>query len=61
MIQPDRTYHNILQERSDGNNARVCGGMHYPSTVQISDGIGQAIAIYVNQNSMQRVRRPRNR
>jgi len=59
--QPARTYHNILQARSDGDNARVWGGMHYPSTVQISDGVGQAIAIYVNQNSMQRVRRPRPR
>ena len=36
---------------------RVWGGMHYPSTVQISDGVGQAIANYVNQNSMQRLRR----
>jgi len=51
--QPTRTYLNILQARSDGNNARVWGGMHYPSTVQISDAVGQAIANYVNQNSMQ--------
>ena len=55
--QPSRTYTSILQARSDGNNARVWGGMHYPSTVQISDGVGQAIANYVNQNSMQRLRR----
>jgi len=59
--QPTRTYSNILQARSDGNNARVWGGMHYPSTVQISDGVGQAIANYVNQNSMQRVRRSPHR
>lgn len=52
--QPNRTYTSILQARSDGNNARVWGGMHYPSTIQISDGVGQAIANYVNQNSMQR-------
>jgi hypothetical protein len=52
--QPSRTYTSIPQARSDGNNARVWGGMHYPSTVQISDSVGQAIANYVNQNSMQR-------
>ena len=55
--QPDRTYRNIRQARSDGNNARVWGGMHYPSTVQISDGVGEAIANYVNQNSMRRLYR----
>ena len=38
------------------DNGRVWGGMHYPSTVEISDGVGQAIAHYVNQNSMQRLR-----
>ena len=59
--QPSRTYTSILQARSDGNKARVWGGMHYPSTVQISDGIGQAIANYVNQNSMQRLLRSRHR
>ena len=30
---PSRTYTSIAQARSDGNNARVWGGMHYPSTV----------------------------
>ena len=53
--QPSRTYTSIPQARLDGNNARVWGGMHYPSTVEISDGVGQAIANYVNQNSMQRL------
>jgi hypothetical protein len=56
--QPSRPYSSISQARSDGNNGRVWGGMHYPSTVQASDAVGQAIANYVNQNSMQRVRRP---
>ena len=51
--QPSRTYTSIAQARSDGNNARVWGGMHYPSTVEISDAVGEAIANYVNQNSMQ--------
>ena len=55
--QPSRTYTSIQQARSDGNNGRVWGGMHYPSTIEISDGVGQTIANYVNQNSMQRVRR----
>jgi len=51
--QPSRMYTSIPQARSDGNNGRVWGGMHYPSTIEISDGVGQAIANYVNQNSMQ--------
>ncbi len=52
--QPSRTYTSIAEARSDGNNARVWGGMHYPSTVAISDAEGEAIANYVNQHSMQR-------
>ena len=39
--QPSRTYTSIAQARSDGNNARVWGGMHYPSTVAISDADGR--------------------
>lgn len=58
---PNRTYTSISQARSDGNNARVWGGMHYPSTVEISDAVGQAIANYVNQSSMQRPRGAQNR
>jgi hypothetical protein len=50
---PNRTYFSIAQARADGNNARVWGGMHYPSTVAISDAAGEAIANYVNDNSMQ--------
>ena len=53
--QPDRTYTSIRQARADGNNARVWGGMHYPSTVAISDAVGRAIARYVDRNSMQRL------
>jgi hypothetical protein len=51
---PSQTYTDISQARADGNNARVWGGMHYPSTVAVSDGVGEAIAGYVNANSMQR-------
>jgi hypothetical protein len=47
------TYTSIPDARSDGKNARVWGGMHYPSTVEISDGVGEAIANYVDQNAMQ--------
>ena len=54
--QPNRTYTSIAQARADGNDARVWGGMHYPSTVAISDAVGKAIARYVNRNSMQRLR-----
>ena len=53
--QPSRTYTSIAQARSDGNNARIWGGLHYPSTVGISDAEGAAIATYVNSNSMQRL------
>jgi hypothetical protein len=54
--RPSRTYTSITQARLDGNAARVWGGMHYPSTVAISDAQGEAIADYVNENSMQRLR-----
>ena len=54
--QPSRTYTSIAQARADGNNARVWGGMHYPSTVEISDALGESIADYVNRNAMQRPR-----
>jgi len=53
--QPGRTYTSIAQARDDGNNGRVWGGMHYPSTVRISDGVGEEIAKYVNRNAMQRL------
>jgi hypothetical protein len=52
---PSRTYSSITQARSDGNNARVWGGMHYPSTVEISDALGEAIALYVNEYAMMRL------
>jgi membrane-associated phospholipid phosphatase len=55
--QPNRTYTSITEARSDGNNARVWGGMHYPSTVNTSDGLGEAIARYVNEHAMRRLRR----
>ena len=32
--------------------------MHYPSTVDISDAVGEAIAMYVNGHSMKRRRGP---
>ena len=54
--QPDQTYTDISQARADGNNARIWGGMHYPSTVAVSDAAGEAIAQYVNTHSMQLLR-----
>jgi hypothetical protein len=51
-----RTYDSISQARTDGNDARVWGGMHYPSTVAISDSVGASIAEYVNTKAMQRSR-----
>ena len=53
-----RAYNSITQARADGNSARVWGGMHYPSTVAISDAEGEAVARWVNLNSMQRLRKP---
>jgi hypothetical protein len=50
------TYDSISQARTDGNDARVWGGMHYPSTVSISDSVGAAIAEYVDAKAMQRIR-----
>ena len=50
---PPRTYSSISSARADGNNARVWGGMHYPSTVAASDAVGEAIANYFVQNAMQ--------
>jgi hypothetical protein len=44
-----------MQARSDGDAARIWGGMHYLSTIHTSDSVGEAIAIYVNENAMQRV------
>ena len=40
--EPDLRQH--FAGAHDGNNARVWGGMHYPSTVAISDATGAAIA-----------------
>jgi hypothetical protein len=54
--RPSKTYTSVSQARADGNNARVWGGMHYPSTVAVSDAVGEAIATYVNANSMQSLR-----
>jgi hypothetical protein len=53
---PSRTYSSIAQAREDGNDARVWGGMHYPSTIGVSDAEGEAIANYIHANSMQFVR-----
>ncbi len=53
---PSRTYTSISAARADGDNARVWGGMHYPSTVAISDRVGEAIANYVNLNAMRALR-----
>jgi hypothetical protein len=50
---PSRTYSSISQARADGNNARIWGGMHYPSTIAISSQLGETIANYVNQSAMQ--------
>jgi hypothetical protein len=53
--QPSRTYTSLAQARADGDNARIWGGMHYPSTVAISDATGAAIAEHVDRNAMRRL------
>jgi hypothetical protein len=50
--QGSRTYTRISHARSDGDNARVWGGMHYPSSVAISSGMGRKVAQYVDRNAM---------
>jgi hypothetical protein len=54
--QPSRTYTSLARARSDGNDARVWGGMHYPSTVAASDAVGEAIAKHVAEHAMRPVR-----
>jgi hypothetical protein len=56
---PSQTYGSVSQARADGDNARIWGGMHYPSTVAVSDAAGEGIADYVNANSMQLSREQR--
>jgi hypothetical protein len=51
---PGRAYDSIARARADGNNARIWGGMHYPSTVAVSDEVGEAIARYIERRAMQR-------
>ena len=46
------TYASIAQARTDGNNARTWGGMHYPSTTSVSDLVGAEIAKYVDATAM---------
>jgi hypothetical protein len=50
--QGSRTYTRISRARSDGNDARVWGGMHYPSSVAISSDMGKKIAKYINTHAM---------
>jgi membrane-associated phospholipid phosphatase len=50
------TYNSVTQASEDGNNARVWGGMHYPSSVAVSAAMGAAIGLYVDQTAMQRVK-----
>jgi hypothetical protein len=51
-LQLPRTYNSITQARLDGNSARVWAGIHYPSTIAISDAEGEAVAAEVDMNSM---------
>ena len=53
--QPLRTYYSISDARSDGNDGRVWGGMHFRSTVVMSDALGEQIANHINTHAMQRV------
>jgi hypothetical protein len=58
---PSREYRSITQARADGNNGRVWGGMHFPSTVATSEALGAMIADYVNRSAMLRLERTAGR
>ena len=47
------TYNSLTQAREDANNARIWGGMHYPTTVAVSDAMGASIGLYVDQTARQ--------
>jgi hypothetical protein len=49
---PDRTYMSLSRAREDADSARVWGGLHYPSTVAISDAEGAEIAEYIDCHVM---------
>jgi hypothetical protein len=53
--QGSRTYTRISQARSDGDNARVWGGMHYPSSARISSDMGRKVAKYIDKHAMRKL------
>jgi len=42
----------------NSSSQRLGAIVHYPSTVEISDAVGETIAHYINRNSMQKLRGP---
>ena len=49
-MTPTRSFTSIAQAEGEANDARVIGGLHYRSSVNVADGEGRSIAAYVMAN-----------
>jgi hypothetical protein len=49
-VTPTRSFTGIVQAEQEGNDARVFGGLHYRSSVNVADTEGRTIAAYVMAN-----------
>jgi hypothetical protein len=49
-VTPSRSFTSIAQAEQEGNDARVFGGLHYRSSVNVADSEGRTIAAYVMAN-----------
>jgi len=49
-VTPTRSFTSIAQAEQEANDARVFGGLHYRSSVNVADGEGRTIAAYVMGN-----------
>jgi hypothetical protein len=49
-VTPSRSFTSIAEAEQEANDARVIGGLHYRSSVNVADGEGRMIAAYVMAN-----------
>ena len=49
-VTPTRSFTSIAQAEQEGNDARIFGGLHYRSSVDVADNEGRTIAAYVMAN-----------
>jgi len=49
-VTPTRSFTSIAQAEQEANDARVFGGLHYRSSVNVADSEGRTIAAYVMAN-----------